>query len=55
MSTTGCSLHWYDKAAVKKQRKVGHVTFVAAQPQQVAKQVEAVAGTDVSQMLPASD
>ena len=32
MQVPGATVHWYGKAEVKRERKVGHITITAATP-----------------------
>ena len=41
-ATPGATVHWYGKAAVAPQRKIGHITFVGKDRQECRKRLAAV-------------
>lgn len=53
--TPGCSPHWYGKAEVKKQRKVGHVTITGPDIPTVRKRMDLLRETAAEQPSPSPD
>lgn len=50
LATPGAALHWYGKADVKSQRKMGHVTITGARLQDIAGKVSYIAGVDLPEL-----
>lgn len=51
LATEGASLHWYGKAGVRQQRKIGHITFNGTNLTLLMPRVDHVAGSEVAEML----